>query len=181
MQEIADEMGILKGSVYHYVKTKEDLLWMVVEPVLTGLVERARDILTGSAPIDERLTEAMISHATSFEDNYPQMFVMTRENGETLSPARREEIDALRREYFHLWRSSIVEGQERGEIRSDVEPSLIVHCIFGMLNWMFRWFHLGGSSSAREVAEKYARIAIDGLRPGQGSGASASNGQASEG
>lgn len=177
MQEIADEMGILKGSVYHYVKTKEDLLWMVVEPVLTGLVERAREILTASAPLDDRLTEAMISHATSFEDNYPQMFVMTRENGETLSPLRREEIDALRREYFHLWRGAIVEGQEKGDIRSDVEPSLIVHCIFGMLNWMFRWFRLDGSASAREVAEKYARIAIDGLRPVTGNNANAEKGR----
>ena len=94
---------------------------MVVEPVLAGLVERAREILTGPASTSERLAAAMISHARSFEDNYPQMFVMTRENGETLSDKRREEIDVLRREYFSLWRQAVIEGQERGEIRDDID------------------------------------------------------------
>jgi AcrR family transcriptional regulator len=164
MQEIADQMGILKGSVYHYVKTKEDLLWMVVEPPLLELVSNAQKILLETdKPVRDRLAEAMIAHAGSFEAHYPDMFVMTRENGETLSAKRRQDLDGLRRKYFQLWRKAIVEGQESGEIRDDVNPSITVHGIFGMLNWMFRWFKPGGRAPAKEVAEQFARVAIDGL------------------
>ncbi|NUT56796.1 MAG: TetR/AcrR family transcriptional regulator [Thermoleophilia bacterium] len=167
MQEIADRMGILKGSVYHYVKTKEDLLWMVVEPPLLELVTNAQEILTEDGrPLSERLRRAMIAHAESFEEHYPHMFVMTRENGETLSAKRRQDLDGLRRKYFQVWRKAIVEGQKTGEIRSDVDPSIAVHGIFGMINWMFRWFKTGGRASARDVADQFATIAIDGLLPG---------------
>lgn len=164
MQEIADEMGILKGSVYHYVKTKEDLLWMVAEPVLLDLVGRAQEILGDSdTPLPDRLTAAMAAHAVCFEDHFPHMFVMTRENGETLSEKRREDLDGLRRKYFQIWREAIVEGQEGGVVRDDIEPSIAVHGIFGMINWMFRWFRPGGRLSARDVASQFALIAIEGL------------------
>jgi AcrR family transcriptional regulator len=166
MQEIADRMGILKGSVYHYVRTKEDLLWMVVEPPLRELVETAQKILgETSRPLKDRLAAAMETHAESFEAHYPHMFVMTRENGETLSDKRRADLDALRRTYFQLWRKTIVAGQKSGELNPDLEPSVVVHGIFGMLNWMFRWFRPGGRMPARDVADEFARIVIEGLRP----------------
>lgn len=168
MQEIADRMGILKGSVYHYVRTKEDLLWMVVEPPLRDLVETAQKILGDSSiPLTDRVAQAMRTHAESFEAQYPHMFVMTRENGETLSDARREDLDSLRRKYFQLWRKAIVEGQKGGVINPDLEPSVVVHGIFGMLNWMFRWFRPGGRRPARDVADEFSRIVIDGLRTGK--------------
>ena len=166
MQEIADRMGILKGSVYHYVRTKEDLLWMVVEPPLRELVDGAQRVLgEKSRPLTERLYDAMEAHAESFEAHFPHMFVMTRENGETLSDRRREDLDALRRKYFQLWRRAIVAGQKSGEIRDDIDPSVAVHGIFGMLNWMFRWFRPGGKMPAKAIAHQFGSILLDGLQP----------------
>lgn len=166
MQEIADRMGILKGSLYHYVKTKEDLLWVVMEPPLRELVETAQAILGDtSVPLSERLIGVMESHAASFEANYPHMFVMTRENGDTLSEQRRKDLDSLRRQYFKLLRDTIVAGQKSGDLRQDIDPSIAVHGIFGMLNWMFRWFTPGGRMKARDVARQFASIVIAGLVP----------------
>jgi AcrR family transcriptional regulator len=164
MQEIADEMGILKGSVYHYVKTKEDLLWMVVEPPLRELVDTARVILDEpDVPLVERLHRAMEAHAKSFEGHYPHMFVITRENGDTLSPARRKDFNALRAEYFRLFETAIAKGQETGELRSDIEPRLVVQAIFGMLNWMFRWFKPRSQTSATDVADAFGAILAGGI------------------
>jgi AcrR family transcriptional regulator len=166
MQEIADRMGILKGSLYHYVKTKEDLLWMVMEPALRELVERAHAILSNeTVPVTDRLVEMMLVHAEAFDANYPHMFVMTRENGDTLSEQRRKDLDQLRRRYFNLLRKTIRTAQESGELRDDIEPTLVVHSIFGQLNWMFRWFTPGGRMKARDVAGQFAKITISGLVP----------------
>lgn len=166
MQEIADEMGILKGSVYHYVKTKEDLLWLVVEPPLRELVQTARTILTDdSVPLFERLHRAMEAHARSFEVHYPHMFVITRENGDTLSPARRKEFDELRNEYFKIWKAAIVKGRKSGEVRSDLDVRTTVQAVFGMLNWMFRWFTPGQGANAKDVARTFADLLARGLAP----------------
>lgn len=164
MQEIADRMGILKGSLYHYVRTKEDLLWVVMEPPLRELVEGAQEILGDEAtPLPDRLVAVMQAHAESFEAHYPHMFVMTRENGDTLSEQRRKDLDSLRRRYTKLLRDTIVEGQKSGALRDDIDPAIAVHAIFGMLNWMFRWFTPGGRLKARDAARQFAAIAIDGL------------------
>lgn len=163
MQEIADEMGILKGSVYHYVKTKEDLLWMVVEPVLTRLVEQAEEIFAADGDYASRLRKAMINHAVSFEQNSPHMFVITRENGDTLSDKRREDVVALRSRYYNIWRDAIIAGQKKREFRKDIDSAIAVHGIFGMLNWMFRWFRVDGKASAESVAEQFADMVLDGL------------------
>src|SRR3954468_13338665 len=33
VQDVADELGILKGSLYHYIRAKEDLLFWLLEAV----------------------------------------------------------------------------------------------------------------------------------------------------
>lgn len=171
MQDIADRMGILKGSLYHYVRTKEDLLWGVMEPPLRELVGTAAVLLTDeSMLLSDRLVAIMRAHAESFEDNYPHMFVMTRENGETLSEKRRKDLDGLRRQYFTLYRRAIISGQESGEFRKDLDPAIVVHGIFGMLNWMFRWFTPKKRMRAGDIADQFARMVIAGLlEPAAGS------------
>lgn len=167
MQEIADEMGILKGSLYHYVRTKEDLLWMVVEPPLRELVRNVEVILGDKdVPVIERLAQGMEAHARSFEVHYPHMFVITRENGETLSAKRRSEFDELRNRYFTLWKSTIAAGRRTGELRDDVDLRTTVQAIFGMLNWMSRWFKPSRRASARQVARDFAAILAEGLARG---------------
>jgi AcrR family transcriptional regulator len=164
MQDVADQMGMLKGSVYHYVRTKEDLLWMVVEPQLIELVDTAKAVFADVAvPLPERLRLALEAHARSFERNYPHMFVITRENGETLSSTRHKSFDRLRSRYFKLWFDAVVDGQASGELRADLDPRIVVQAIFGMLNWMFRWFKPGGKSTAEEVARTFSALLSDGL------------------
>jgi AcrR family transcriptional regulator len=166
MQTIADEMGILKGSVYHYVRTKEDLLWMVVEPPLRQLTESVRKILTDAdRSFDQRIRDAMAMHAHSFELNYPHMHVITLENGETLSDPRRGDFEAMRHEYFKIWRTAVSDGQSSGEVRAELDVRTTVQAIFGMLNWMSRWFVPGRKAKARDVSDTFAEIFLKGVAP----------------
>jgi AcrR family transcriptional regulator len=166
MQDIADRMGILKGSLYHYVRTKEDLLWVVMEPSFRELVTTAQRILADeSVALNTRLVAVMVAHAERYELNFPHMFVMTRENGETLSAERRAGLDVLRRDYFALVVDALIAGQEAGEIRDDIDATIAGHAIFGMLNWMFRWFSPGKRLKARDVAQQFATVTVAGLMP----------------
>jgi AcrR family transcriptional regulator len=176
MQEIANEMGILKGSLYHYVRTKEDLLWMIVEPAFSALVEDAEAIFADtSGSLTERITRAIESHALRFEENFPHMMVVTRENGETISSARRDEFASLRDRYYRIWKDAVASGIESGELRPELDPSVTVHGIFGMVNWMFRWFVPGRRLNARYIAEQFALIAVSGIASDSGGGATASS------
>lgn len=164
MQDLAVEMGILKGSLYHHVATKEDLLWLVVREPLTELVADVRAVFADkSRPSVERIRAAITVHCSSFERHHPHMFVITRENGETLSPPLRKQIGALQDEYLALWKQAIKAGKRSGEFRADLDTGVTVEAILGMINWMFRWFKPGGRLTAESVAGEFARLIEPGL------------------
>lgn len=164
MQDIADEMGILKGSVYHYVRTKEDLLWMVVESPLRDLVREAEKILTDeSIPLGDRMMKGMEEHARSFEIDYPYMFVIVAETGDALAPARRRAFLELQSRYTAIWEHALEAGIKDGVLRADLEVHTVCQAIFGMLNWMFRWFKPEQSLSATEVASTFGAILLQGI------------------
>jgi AcrR family transcriptional regulator len=164
-QEIATEMKIRKATLYHYVRSKEDLLWMVVEPPLRELVDDAAEILApdNGVPTLDKLAAAMAAHARSFEAHYPDMFVITQEHGKTLSPKRRREFDAMREEYTSLFIAAVEAGIATGELRQDLDPRLTVYAMLGMLNWMFRWFTPGRGFTADEIASSFADLLGGGI------------------
>lgn len=164
-QEIATEMKIRKATLYHYVRSKEDLLWMVVESPLRELVDNAAEILSpeSEVPTMEKLTQAMVAHARSFEECYPDMFVITQEHGKALSPKRRKEFDAMREEYTSLFITAVDAGIAAGELRADLDPRLTVYAMLGMLNWMFRWFTPGRGSTADEIGQSFADLLDTGI------------------
>lgn len=164
MQDLANEMGILKGSLYSHVSTKEDLLWLIVKEPLSELLNEVRAIFADrSLTAPERIRAAIEVHCTSFERHHPHMFVITRENGETLSPDLRTQIDAMRDEYIAVWKKAITAGKRAGELRADLDTAITVEAILGMVNWMFRWFKPGGRLTARSVADEFARLIEPGL------------------
>ena len=54
LQDIASAVGLLKGSIYYYIKTKEDLLY--------ELVNRAQILYLGTLEEDAELTVAPAPH-----------------------------------------------------------------------------------------------------------------------
>jgi AcrR family transcriptional regulator len=164
VQDIADAMGILKGSLYHYIESKEDLLWMIVESPLTDLVDGARRIAADSAgTAADRLVRMGEAHGSYFDLHHPHMFVITQESGSTLSPNRRRALQTMQREYTDLWESVLTEGVRRRELRKDLDVSLAAFGILGALNWMFRWFIPGGLRSGAEVGRTMVGDYVQGL------------------
>jgi len=62
VQDIADAVGILKGSLYHHVKSKEDLLYLIVKEPIARIYERMAEIVAGELPAGEKLRRAILAH-----------------------------------------------------------------------------------------------------------------------
>src|SRR5262249_22275563 len=55
VQDIADAVGILKGSLYHHVKSKEVLLYLIVKEPIARIYERMTEIVDSDLPAAEKL------------------------------------------------------------------------------------------------------------------------------
>ena len=162
IQEIAEEVGILKGSLYYYIDTKEDLLFGVIEEaydaalgVITELEQR-----DGSAL---ELIEALVCrHAEVFAATRLQSSVFFREF-RALSEERQKTIREAADVYNRFVVSQIRRGQRSGEIKSEINPRLAAIGIIGMMNSMAFWYRPEGPATAAQIGAEFSRLVIGGL------------------
>jgi TetR/AcrR family transcriptional regulator, cholesterol catabolism regulator len=160
LQDIADQFGVLKGSLYHYIRSKDDLLFEIVRAVYTRGVDNLRELAAADTDPATRLRSVVRGHVLYLIDNLVETSVLLHEF-EQLSEARREQI-ALH-EYSAILADLIEDAQRAGVVRSGVDAQLAALAALGAMNWVYRWYRPDGRRSPAEIADQYAEIVIAGL------------------
>ncbi len=162
IQDIADEVGLLKGSLYHYVASKEELLYLVVKDPITRVYRRLEKIADGKGSAREKIARAVAVHLEAFDVHYAHLFVYIREM-DSLYGRLKDKIAESPKHYERLWHRILREGMKAGELRDDLDVKVVTYAILGAMNWMYKWYEQNGRLSIREVANIYARTFLDGL------------------
>ena len=163
IQDVADAVDILKGSLYYYIKSKDDLLFEVIQEVHQGGLANleAGKALEGSAL--EKIRSFVERHMTYNARNLVKMTVFFHDF-RSLSPERRAVIVEERDLYDQHLRALIVTGQGEGSIRADVDPRMAAFAILGSMNWMYQWYNPDGPKGIEEIAAEFAELAVDSIR-----------------
>jgi TetR/AcrR family transcriptional regulator, cholesterol catabolism regulator len=162
LQDIADELGLLKGSLYHYIASKDDLLWAVIlkqHESSMALAARCREL--GGTPT-ERLEEFVRGYAVSLRDERDSVSVYLREIGR-LSEPRRKSIHEEREQYVAFVRELLDEGVAAGEFRKNMDTALVTQGILGMLNSTYRWYRPGSKVSPTRVTAELFELILGGV------------------
>ncbi len=162
VQAIADEVGILKGSLYHHLASKEDLLYLIVKEPIARMYQTMGEIVATDLPAPEKLRRAILAHVEAFDRHYPHLFVYLRER-EEMKRRFRELIKLSPKQYERFWQQILREGIKSGEFRADLDVQVVSYGLLGMLNWLYQWYRPQGRLSVREVAEQFTAIALSGL------------------
>jgi AcrR family transcriptional regulator len=161
LEDVAQEVGINRASLYYYVGTKAELL----TSVLTRPVEKITSDLKAIDALDlsprEKLERAIAKHMQNLADNFPHLFVFLAENLH-LMPGTRG-IDREASEYGRVLTSIIAAGMDSGEFRTDLDPHIAMLGIVGMCNWTHRWYSPRGEYALPEIGEQFSRLVVDGL------------------
>jgi AcrR family transcriptional regulator len=162
VQDIADAVGILKGSLYHHFKSKEDLLYLIVKEPIARLYERMTDIAGSDLPASEKLRRAIRTQLEAFDQHHPHLFVYLRERDE-MKRRFREQFKLSPKQYERCWQQILREGMKSGEFRPDLDVQVVSYGLLGMLNWLHNWYDPRGRLSVREVGDQLAALALAGL------------------
>jgi AcrR family transcriptional regulator len=163
VQDVADELGILKGSLYHYIDTKEDLLFRLCESVhrdVEALLEEVRSV-EGPSPL-ERLKLFVRRQVEYNLDHLPEISVYYHD-AERLEGERQAAVAAMQRANTVFVTGLIREAQEAGEADAGIDARLLANCLFATVIWTYRWYRPGGRDSRQKIAEACAAYAIGGL------------------
>jgi AcrR family transcriptional regulator len=163
IQDVADAVDILKGSLYYYIRTKEDLLFAVIQEVHeAGLANLERNKLEGGSALD-RIRAFVVSHMSYNAENLTKMTVFFHDF-RSLGPKRRETIVEERDIYDRYLRKLIKQGKKEGSIRKDVNAKLAAFSILGSMNWMYQWYRPDGPLPISKIAAEFAELAVQSLR-----------------
>lgn len=165
VQDVADAVGILKGSLYYYIDSKEDLLFQM----LLEVHEDAKSVVTETAELDlpplDRLRVYIRRHVEYNARNLARIAVYYHDFG-LLAPERREAIVGQRNYYASFVQALIREAQERGDVDASLDPALISNAVFGLANWLYTWYQPNGSASPEYLGQLYAELIVDGVTGG---------------
>ncbi|MDA0352621.1 MAG: TetR/AcrR family transcriptional regulator [Chloroflexi bacterium] len=170
LEEIAQELGILKGSLYHYISSKAELHQLVTRRRLDQLIDDVELIAALDIPADVKLTQALRKHLGTIHDFYPessQWFVQPappKSSTDESAPA-----DPPNRTYERVIRQIVTQGVRDGIFRADLDPQVMVLSVLGSCNWLTLWYQRGGRLTIDQVGDTIIAMALDGLRATTGS------------
>ncbi|MEW6471374.1 MAG: TetR/AcrR family transcriptional regulator [Actinomycetota bacterium] len=163
VQDIAGQIGILKGSLYYYIDSKEDLLFGVLEHlhacIIDSVVEDPEQ--TGDDSL-VRLRAFVERHFVAVADNVEAALVFYRDF-QSLGRERRDEILAQRDEYAAHLKRLIAEAQETGLACPDIDPRFAATAMLSALNSIALWYRPDPESSPWFVANSYADFLVGAL------------------
>jgi TetR/AcrR family transcriptional regulator, cholesterol catabolism regulator len=166
VRDIAEEVGILKGSLYHHFESKEALLYLVVKEPIAQMYRTIAAIAEADLPATEKLRRAILAHLEAFDRHYPHLFVYLRER-EELKRRFRERIGFSPKDYERCWQQILSEGVESGEFRAGLDIQVTSYGLLGMLNWLYKWYDPQGRLNVRQVAEQFTALALSGIASAQ--------------
>jgi AcrR family transcriptional regulator len=168
IQDVADAVGVLKGSLYYYIDSKEDLLFRIFDESHRQASVIADEITTDTdTPPLQRLQTFFERYTRWYLDNFERVSLYFRE-WRYLTGERRETVLAQRRAWERLVSSLIKEAKSRGDVGDDVDVKYATFFALGSVNSIPEWYRPSGRDSATRIAREYATMIVRSLGPKQG-------------
>lgn len=161
MQDIALAVNLQKGSLYHHVSSKQEILFELLNHALELLTEKVTAAIGQQDGPEARLRAAIKAYLTTLAEYQELASVMLLEH-RSLAPEYRNLHIPNRDRFEKIWRDLIREGKEAG-VFDCRDESLSARAILGVANWTVTWYRKDGALTAGEIADQFADLFLKGL------------------
>ena len=158
LDEIAAALDLRKATLYYYVRSKAELLYLIFDRAITEGLDRLDTIAYLGSGVD--IIETLIEHQVHGIANNPELFAVFFDHRPRLSPKYEASIRAKEQRYLQLFSDLLVKAMQDGSV-ADVDPRYAAHALIGMTSWLYKWF-----DPARDDAEAFAETATALVRKG---------------
>jgi TetR/AcrR family transcriptional regulator, cholesterol catabolism regulator len=166
MDDIAEAVGLLKGSLYHYIDSKEDLLYGIAKAVNKVVADRMAYNESLEGPAIERLRVQFHGHTlTAAHDlDFLTLVQVYYHEFRSLTREHQEEVMELRRSYQTYTSDRIRLAQSEGSVCPDLDADVIAPAILTLLNGVLLAYRTGRHPDWDHLADNYTEFIMQGLR-----------------
>src|SRR6202051_486235 len=165
MRHLAEAVGVLPGSLYAHIDSKETLLLEIVSDGIARFLAIEQSLAASVDSPEVRLRKAIRAHVDVVAED-PQRSLVVFHQWRFLSEPNGASAIAMRRRYANAYVKIIDDGKAAGEFSPRLDTHIAVFAVLGALNWIPEWYSDKGASSPEEIAERMAEALIFGLREG---------------
>lgn len=162
MRDIAKAVGVLPGSLYAHISSKEAVLDEIVESGIEKFlaISTRRETSTGSA--EARMRAAIKAHVAVVAEN-PERTLVVFHQWRYLAGSNLNRAVEKRRRYEQTFAKIIADGIDSGVFNPKLDQRIAVFTILGALNWTPEWYSPKGSLGAEEIGERLADTLLQGI------------------
>ena len=159
IQDVADKVGVLKGSLYYYIDSKEDLLHRIFTESHAQSLILLADADALDAPPLERLRSYFRAYVLWYLKNVERVTIYLND-WKVLTGRRRAEVIEQRAVYEQFIARHIDEARRDGMLSSEIETKYAVFFLLGAINGVPTWYRRKGPDSPEHIAQSYADMAV---------------------
>src|SRR5436853_3335748 len=138
MRDISRATGVSLAGLYHYCKSKEELLFLIQDHCFGRVLERVEERIRGVGDPFEKLRIFIDNHLSFFAANMAEMKVLSHE-AESLEGDLHKHVSTKKERYAKLARKILRDIQESQRANSRIDLTVATYALFGMMNWIYNW------------------------------------------
>lgn len=165
MRDISRVTGVSLSGLYHYCKSKEELLFLIQDNCFGRVLERLEERLLEVDDPMVRLRIFIENHLSFFAANMSEMKVLSHE-AESLGGDLHTHVSTKKDKYTRLARQLLSEIQQEREAASQVDLTVATYALFGMMNWIYNWYDPSGKLTVSELVDNVTRLFLHGFVAG---------------
>src|SRR5947207_15728591 len=177
MRDISRATGVSLAGLYHYCKSKEELLFLIQNHCFGRVLKRLEERLNGESDPIAKLRIFIDNHLSFFAANMAEMKVLSHE-AESLAGDLHEHVSTRKRQYTRTARKILSEVQQaattnagrpprkngiRERAVKPVDLTVATYALFGMMNWIYNWYDPRGKLSVSQLVDNITRLFLTGF------------------
>lgn len=162
MRDIATAVGVLPGSLYTHIASKEELLSVIVESGIDRFLTMGEEVLTLRGSAEARLRAFISGHVQIVAEDPASIRVVYHQWRHLSGDARQRAVEKRRR-YEGVLSTILDEGVASGDFTPQVHDGVSAKTILGALNWTSEWIRPDGPADGEEIGQQMADTLIGGL------------------
>lgn len=154
LRDISKAANISKAGIYHYYKSKEEILAHILIKNSDVFLEKLKKCIENNykkkLPPQESFEILMQYYAKHINSDKDRRLIVLRERHQ-LTKKNKNELHKREREIFRLIKSELI---KLGNIEKRINPNVITFLFISMSHWIGYWFKEGKELSLEEIIKQ---------------------------